>query len=326
MSTALTLRPRSSTAALLSAYLIFRSAPAIVRLLRSVRRALGAADDVSTVLSVLAREARTLLLARSGSPPRALRRFLRALAAPDALRVLRHISAAAAAAAVRATRPPPPINTPAENPTANIDAALRAFDSPHGRRVVATVVAAATREAVATLSAPPRKGSQTHIDTASNPPTIDVIINSFTSERARPLVLDALAVAVRNAIPAILSAPSRSNSSTGEPDALQRILTTALHDRELVSHVVRTAASEAVRAYLTNSARIRLATAAASPSRTNPECRPHTQHSISSLTAVTQSDTSSQSLWRTIANAVAADARRWMLRSGGDRNQRWILF
>eukprot|EP00171_Calliarthron_tuberculosum_P017586 IDg17586t1 len=286
---ALTLRPRSSAAALLAAYALFRALPSLTRLLRAARRTLAAADDATAVAAALAKDLRALVLDRAPAAPRALRRVLRALAAPDALRILRHVAAAAAAAAVRAARPPPPLvvaETQGRSDTvALVDGALRALDSPHGRRVTATVVAAAAREAAMALAAPhPRRKAAACAGAQAQPlrgesDIADQVMEVATSEKGKALLLDALAVAVRAAVPAVLatqacaqettrscapsqSAPSVDTSASAPIDAsaasdtsaqtpLERVAARVLHDQSLIRDLVRTAAAEAVRAYLT---------------------------------------------------------------------------
>lgn len=388
---ALALQPRSSAAALLAAYALFRTAPAAARMLRALRRTLAAADDVSAVVATLAKEVRTLVLDRAPAAPRALRRVLRALAAPDALRILRHIAAAATLAVMKATRPTPTIAlAPRQDTKAFVDAALQALDSPHGKRVAATIVAAATREAVTVLTAPcTRRKMQVESTTSGEPPLVDRVMDAATSERGRALLLDALAVAVRAAVPAVLAAQARppavsptppapqstprscapqsppqaptpqsppSQSPPSTPTPLERVAARVLHDQSLVRDVVRTAAAEAVRAYLTTNARLRLAAAAAasatpspapSPQRAPPRSltpvsaaaahmnadarrRRERERAMRALQRIAQPAEDSDeggALWRTVASALAADARRWMLRVASARpGPGWTLF
>lgn len=377
---ALRLRPRSGAAALAAAYVALRLAPHGLRLLRTGRQLLLAADDASAVGARAAAEARAYVLAGPGSPaapPRALRRVLRALAAPEALRILRHLAAAAASGAVQAAGAP--------GPGADGDAAeraLRALASPAGERVVRTLVATAVREAIATGSDLARAEAR-RAGAKPGPPLVEKLIEAGLSDRGRRLILDAVAVVARVAVPIVLTAPPapappastatstrahrlsiptsgvssprRGQSPSPAPasphrgDALERLAARAFRDRGLVRDVVRVAAAEAVRAYLTTQARLRFGTGTASvTSSVGPSPAPSPARSLvaTGVTAAAPgraarerarhmrsdrvapaAEEAPSALWRAIVGGIRADAHAAILRLAANRSSPgWILF
>lgn len=355
---------RLGAQALLSAYALYKLAPCALQAARAARNLLQAAEDFSRALAHAARDTRLYLELRNNpdtsspgahgrgldivdEPPRALTALLGALATPDALRILATVTEAA----VRATLPLPshrPITAhgfpqqlrtgePAHlhaNQAAHphislraLDGVLRALDSPHGRKVTEHAVSAASKSAVQAVAAL-QPGIE---DGAVNP--LDRLLDAALSERGRALVLDALAVVVRAAVPALLTAharaPDTKRNTNNTPGAVERVLTRALRDRALVRDVVRVAATEAVRAYLITSARRGL-TPSPSP---NTNRRLSMSNSTPRRTPTTLPSTPSArapeppALWRTVGQAAATAARRWLLRAARDNAQpSWIVF
>ncbi len=321
-------RRRHGVYALAAIYALYKAGPVAIQLARSLRRLVDVADDATAALQAAAREVRQQLEPgeHERPPPRVLRNLMACLASPDALRIITAI--------VRAALPTAPTANGPAVAGISLDGVLRALDTPHGQRVTANVVAAATAAVVTTPAAETKEGAeQTH--------PVDKLLDAALSERGRALVLDALGVVVRSAVPVLLAAGAAKARGTPSPhvrtptsatpisdspspsSSMEHLLARALRDRALVRDVVRVAATEAVKAYLTTNARLRFAPATPSPRR------PSSQRRIpSTLTPPTPRRINPEpALWRTIGQAAANATRRWLLRAADQNPQpSWIVF
>lgn len=365
---------RRGVATLAVAYALYRLAPTALRLVRTTKKLLVAADDVTTAFAAAARELRQQFASSTGEPgeTKALEGLLRALSSPDSLRILSTLVKAAIPASVNSP------NSAGQSPMDILDGVLKAFDTPHGKRVATNVVSAAVH-AVIESQPPPTTIRSSTVDSKqkkhgakhqfSHP--VDRLIDAALSDRGRALVLDALAMVVRTAVPAIVAVHSRPSSSSvhGTPSrsapspslpttpgrnvqptnvpssnnstpqrqpvgGMERIVSRALRDRALMKDIVRVAAAEGVKTYLTTSVRLKFAPQSQlspSPSSSIGHSRRLSSSSLPIRRTATRRVPNipgpEPALWKTVGQAAAAAARRWLLRAARDNPQpSWIVF